>query len=193
MTDFIYDNTPLPNGKVDAGPLDVPPNQAVVAAEWNLTLQGLLDARAALLTGQFHGMSSNPGAAVSPSGGVRIRSNSGALEVSENGAPYATVSTPGLAASNRDMTCLVTTADHQPAVSIGLASMPRGWVEVRVKGWGVSVGNGTRAATCYFSGDGGATARAMGGLRAGDLLYWVGSMAGFELDVTDTISVLFEL
>jgi hypothetical protein len=45
----------------------------------------------ALTSSQFLGLSSDPSAAVSPSGGVRWRSNSGVPEVSANGAPYVPV------------------------------------------------------------------------------------------------------
>ncbi len=50
---------------------------------------------------------------------------------------------------------------------------------------------GGLAADCYFSGDGGVTARTLGPggtLAAGDRLYWNGTVAGFELAGTDVIT-----
>lgn len=56
MTDFVYDGTPLPNGKVDRFPSPGPTDQYVVAAEWNTSMQAMLDLRTAILNGQYHGM-----------------------------------------------------------------------------------------------------------------------------------------
>lgn len=93
MSDFIYDATSLPTGKADAGPLTGPSNQSVVATEWNSVMQALLDTRSAIVSGQYHSLASTPSAAVSTSGAVRLRSNSGVFEISQDGASYTSVVT----------------------------------------------------------------------------------------------------
>jgi hypothetical protein len=74
-----------------------------------------------------------------------------------------------------------------PAVS----STAGGYFDVRVNGLDVSVGDAAKTSACYVSGDGGTTARAMRAIVAGDLLYWVGSVAGFQLATTDVVDFLY--
>lgn len=93
---------------------------------------------------------------------------------------------------NKNMAALVTTADHDPALSNAnqLAVTPGGggYVRVMVNGIGITIGDGTRTGVeAYFSSDGGVTAKAISALAAGDILYWNGSVAGYELAVTDRI------
>lgn len=89
---FVFDNETLPAGKVD---LDTYPGVAainkVLGAEWNVLAAALTDMSNAIKAAQFHGLVSTPTAPLSPSGGVRLRSNAGALEVSENGQAYASI------------------------------------------------------------------------------------------------------
>jgi hypothetical protein len=103
-------------------------------------------------------------------------------------------STPTTA--NKEMTASVTVADGDLACATALASTPASTSYVQVIVNGVSVSVATAAAqkttrACYFSGDGGVTARNMGAggnIASGDLLYWNGSIAGYQLDATDRIS-----
>lgn len=44
---------------------------------------------------------------------------------------------------------------------------------------------------CYFSADGGTTAKALGHVTVGDHLYWNGSVAGYQLAVSDLITFLY--
>lgn len=83
--------------------------------------------------------------------------------------------------ANKNMPCQITAADGDLACAIPITFLPVGWVGVEVNGKGYDPGDATKVAPCYFSGDGGATPRAQGAIQAGDLLYWVGSVAGFEL------------
>ncbi len=55
-------------------------------------------------------------------------------------------------------------------------------------------GNGEKAtAPCYFSGDGGTTARATAARVATDKMYWNGVQAGFDLDpATMTVNFMYE-
>jgi hypothetical protein len=89
---FPYDTPFSNNNKVD---LDTYPAVAVVnkvlAPEFNAVVTAINALATALTEGNYHGLVSTPGAAVSPPSGVRIRNNGGALEVSLNGAAYSSV------------------------------------------------------------------------------------------------------
>jgi len=112
------------------------------------------------------------------------------INVSVSGVKAAVPTT-----ANKIVAGVVTTADGDPATAGGdaLAFTPGGdgYVEVTINGVGVTVGDGVMTAACYFSDDGGVTAKAFGDLAAGDLLYWVGSVAGYELDTSDTIEFFY--
>jgi hypothetical protein len=103
--------------------------------------------------------------------------------------------------SNKSMSASTTTADGQVACATAVAVTPAasstagGGIGVRVNGVGYHVGDGTKVGVdCYFSGDGGTTARLLRSVVAGDLLYWVGSVALFELAAsTDKIDFDYEV
>jgi hypothetical protein len=69
-----------------------------------------------------------------------------------------------------------------------------GWVGVSIDGLFHAPGDATTEACCYFSGDGGRTPRAQGSIVAGDRLYWVGSLAGYQLDAAfDHVSFIYSV
>jgi len=113
---------------------------------------------------------------------------------------FASGKVPALIASgptplNKWMPALVTGADNSLACATAMLGTPplKSWVSVSVNGVEYRVGNGTKAGVpCYFSGDGGVTARATGTIVAGDFLYWNGSVAGFQLDGSDRIDFEYE-
>jgi len=90
---------------------------------------------------------------------------------------------------NKAMTASVTAADFAEACATTIAATPAsdGYVQVFVNGLHTEVGNGVKTKDCYFSGDGGTTARSISAITAGDKLYWVGTVVGYELDATDRI------
>lgn len=65
-------------------------------------------------------------------------------------------------------------------------------VSVRVNGIDVNLGNGSKTKACYFSHDGGTNARLIKDIQAGDQLYWNASVAGYELDGSDDVDVVYE-
>lgn len=91
---------------------------------------------------------------------------------------------------NKNMVASITAADGDLACATPIGQAPSGYVTVVVGRTTMNVG-GNKIHDCYFSADGGATARALGAATLGDLLYWNGSVAGFELDATFTISFLY--
>ena len=102
--------------------------------------------------------------------------------------------------ANKAMVASVTTVDGSLAFASAVVVTPAtsspagGYVGVLINGVAVLVGDGTKLGVdCYFSGDGGVTARAMKAIIAGDLLYWNGSVAGFQLAGTDRGDFVFEV
>jgi hypothetical protein len=97
--------------------------------------------------------------------------------------------------ANKNLTASVTTVDGDVATATTVTSNNAlsGYVGVRVNGVHYLVGDGTKVAVdCYFSADGGTTARAMSAIAAGDTLYWNGSISGFQLATTDRIDFAYE-
>lgn len=98
--------------------------------------------------------------------------------------------------SNKRMPARDTTADGQLACGIAILNTPVGesYIGVRINGVDVAdLGDGTKVGvSCYFSGDGGATARAWIDITLGDTLWWNGSVAGYELATTDVIEFVYE-
>lgn len=92
--------------------------------------------------------------------------------------------------NNRHMTASITTMDGDQAVSASVIDPPalNTYVQVFVNSMLPLVGDGVTASVdCYFSGDGGVSARAYGAVQQGDTLHWNGVTAGFQLDSNDII------
>ncbi len=105
---------------------------------------------------------------------------------------------PSETRSNKGMAALATANDGDQACATAVAFTPAassangGYFGVAVDKQRVTVGDGTKTgADCYFSGDGGTTPRAMKAIVAGDLLYWQGSVALFELETVNTIDFFY--
>lgn len=87
----------------------------------------------------------------------------------------------------------VTTADEDTTgIQITYTPFNDSDVLIRVNGLQADFGDGAKDEACYFSADGGTTARAAADITAGDTLYWMGSVAGYELDGTDEIDLRYE-
>lgn len=133
------------------------------------------------LTTQGNGIAGGAGTALS------VLANGTSVNVSGSGVKAAVPVT-----SNKGAAASVTTADFQ-TTGVAIASTPggAGMVDVSVNGVLVELGQGVKTKDCYFSGDGGTTARAISAIVATDTLFWVGSVAGYELAVTDKISLTY--
>lgn len=83
-----------------------------------------------------------------------------------------------------------TTTDGDLASPTAVTLQPLGAVQVAINGESVPPSYGVTTGACFFSGDGGSTARAQGAIVPGDLLYWNGSVAGYELAPTDDVVLL---
>jgi len=86
------------------------------------------------------------------------------------------------------------TAGNGQTTDLTITNQPKGsrYVEVMVNGIQQSLGDGVKTKDCYFSVDGGVTARAISAITAADTLYWNGVIAGYDLDATDFIDMNYE-
>jgi hypothetical protein len=97
-----------------------------------------------------------------------------------------------LSNQNRFMAALATTSDGQLATSTTLAITTSSWVIVIVNGSECHVGDGTSVGVeCYFTDSTDTIIRSFGGLHVGDRLHWNGTIAGFQLETTDIIDVIY--
>jgi len=88
----------------------------------------------------------------------------------------------------------LTSGDYS-STGITLSNTPSQYsrVQLFVNGQLQKLGNGTFSnVDCYFSNDGGLSALLFTSLVSGDVLYWNGVSAGFELDATDEIDIIYE-
>ena len=95
--------------------------------------------------------------------------------------------------SNRWMMASVTSSDEDEACPTAMIASPEGGVEVLVNGAKVPVGDGAKDQFCFFSSDGGTTPKALAAIASGDKVYWMGSVANYELDENDRVDFLYEV
>jgi hypothetical protein len=100
----------------------------------------------------------------------------------------------GVQVHERDLVPAPTSGNYSPTgILIQFTPFSDSAVDVLVNGLGLSEADGDRdAAPVYFSGDGGATARLIADIQAGDELYWNGAIAGFELTEDDLVDIIYE-
>jgi hypothetical protein len=80
---------------------------------------------------------------------------------------------------DQHQTVTSTTIDED-TTGVSISNTPVGRIDVFI-GTEMHLSYGAKTGDCYFSGDGGTTARAQGAVVAGDTLYWMQSIAGFNL------------
>ena len=92
---------------------------------------------------------------------------------------------------DKNKTSLVTVNDgDSTGITITYTPFSDGDVTVKINGMEVNLGDKTF--DCYFSNDGGTTARLVVDIEAGDILYWNGSIAGYQLNATDDIDISYQ-
>jgi hypothetical protein len=87
----------------------------------------------------------------------------------------------------QNATALATTGSSSPACAVGLSHTPAGEVVLSINGNIVSIGLAVMD-SAYWSNDGGSTAKTP---SAGDVLYWNGNVAGYQLAPTDAIQFTY--
>jgi hypothetical protein len=87
-----------------------------------------------------------------------------------------------------------TTVGNGYPTGLAINSTPLGHVGVYINGVETDLGYGsTVSSSCYFSNDGGTTAKNIGNILSGDILYWNTTVAGFALstELPDRISLYY--
>jgi phage-related tail fiber protein len=110
-----------------------------------------------------------------------------ALTFSVSGSTYYATPTK----ANKSMVATATSSDFSLACATTIAATPAqgSYVRILINGVPVSVGDGLKTSDAYFSADGGTTARTIISIQAGDSIYWVGSVAGYQLSTSDRIDL----
>lgn len=96
MPNFVYDDTDLPETKVDGGVLTVPTNQALRAAELNTIDQAIYDVRDAILAGAYHGFGDATGVGVAEANTSRLAHQNGHLSFSDSLEGWRLVGRPSI-------------------------------------------------------------------------------------------------
>jgi hypothetical protein len=88
---------------------------------------------------------------------------------------------------------VVTTANGDSTeISITYTPFSDSSVAIKVNGMEVNLGDGVKTEDSYLSNDGGVTAKLMADIEAGDILFWNGLVAGYQLDGTDDIDISYQ-
>jgi hypothetical protein len=91
---------------------------------------------------------------------------------------------------DKDRASAVTSGNSSTTgLTITVTPASNSYVAVLVNGIQQAVGSGIKTKDCYFSADGGTTAKAFGSIVAGDTLYWNGIVTGYDLSGVDFIDL----
>ncbi len=93
---------------------------------------------------------------------------------------------------NTDKGQVSQTAGNDQFSGATISTHPLGYVIVLINGIFYRVEGNKSGGECYFTGDNGTTARALNNVQAGDKLYWLATNAGFSLDTSDVIDLVYE-
>ncbi len=95
---------------------------------------------------------------------------------------------------NKDMTAIATEDDGDVACGDAVEVTPAadGYIRVAINGVDVEVGDGVTTKECFFSVDG-VTPRLIQDVEEGDLLYWNGSVAGYQLTAVDKVDFMYNV
>ena len=95
--------------------------------------------------------------------------------------------------SDYNQTASVTSSDEDTTgATITYTPFSDSAVIVKVNGLQINLGDGAKDQAAYFSADGGTTARLVADIVAGDELYWMGSIIGYQLEADDEIDVVYD-
>lgn len=90
--------------------------------------------------------------------------------------------------ADKDLTPNVTSGDAE-LTGLLLTSDPAGLLQVFINGLRENIGDGVKTKACYFSVDGGTTAKALNAIAQNDQLIWNGTIAGYDLLGTFSVSL----
>ena len=121
------------------------------------------------------------------SSGLRIKAADDSVNIDANGLRVAVPQSSDIGqAVGSDK------SSDDSATGLTITSTPAGdsLVMVLVNGIKVELGDGVKTADCYFSGNGGSSARAISAIAAGDELYWNG-ISAYTLETTDSVDFIY--
>jgi hypothetical protein len=178
------------------------PNSGITGTQLNVSVAG-----AGLAGGGGSALSVNVDRAltiVADSVGINLAATSGLSVASGLTVVADSTSSPSISVNSGGLRAAVpTTADKQlvPTATSGdnadtgltISNTPAGdgYVSVSINGMMQRVGNGVKTKDCYFTADGGTTARAISAITAGDALYWNGVIAGYDLATSDIVDISY--
>lgn len=114
--------------------------------------------------------------------------NAAKKTISENILPVPSTGEITFSTINLNMPALVTNSDGDLACNTPVGELPTSNIRVFINGVEVNVG---ATMDCFFSPDGGVTKRPISGATTGDLLYWNGIIADYQLDTIDSIDFIY--
>lgn len=83
----------------------------------------------------------------------------------------------------------ISTDNASTGITITKTPAAGSYVRVSLNGVAVELGNGVKTKDCYFSDDGGTTARSIASIVATDTLYWNAVVSGVNLSTSDEIDL----
>jgi hypothetical protein len=135
-------------------------------------------------------------------GGIKVVVDNSTISVNGSGQLTVTggASQPNYSQRNLQPLNLTEGVNGQSTgLTISVTPSDYSYVSVYVNGILQFLGNGTASGSvdCYFSGDGGTTARYINAIQSGDTLYWNADLdntqgAGFALSPTDRVDILYQ-
>lgn len=114
--------------------------------------------------------------------------NAAKKTISENILPVPSTGEITFSTINLNMPALVTNSDGDLACNTPVGELPTSNIRVFINGVEVNVG---ATMDCFFSPDGGVMKRPINGATIGDLLYWNGNVADYQLDTIDSIDFVY--
>jgi len=175
------------------GALLFTPSELSATTDWLSTMSFVLDdngtakrmTRNSLATNIVSGIASD--GLEANTGSLKIKLNGSSLNLSSSGLKAGTFQKDDL---GQTVSSNVTADNTDTGLDITNTPNADQIVRVEVNGVAVELGDGVKTKTCYFSGDSGSNARAMGDIAAGDSLYWNGSSV-YSLETDDIVDFIY--
>lgn len=121
------------------------------------------------------------------SSGLKIKAADDSINLDANGLRVAV---PQSADVGQAVGTDKTADNNRTFLTISATPAGDSLVMVLVNGLKVELGDGVKTADCYFSGDGGSTARSIAAITSGDELYWNG-VSAYILETTDVVDFIY--
>ena len=93
--------------------------------------------------------------------------------------------------NNQNMTVLSGVSSIYLSTNSTVTDVPISRIRVMLNALEVEVGNGITLSDCFFSDDGGSTAKTWTTVAQGDNLYWNGNNAPYQLESTDSMDFIY--